>query len=349
VGNIETFKQFTKSVTGTQEAFKAADINSNTLANRLDELKNKFVTLITTNQNAGWSLNALKTLVIGLTNNLGTLLNIAIPVGGIFLIWKGYIWGAQIATVALNAATIAYNTLIGISTALTGGSVIAMGASTTATTAYTAVTWLATAATTALNFVMAIGVGKLLLIGTAIVAGIALIKNIVGHIDGWGKLFDNTMGFMKNSFMSLFYYPLKVQFLGIKMHFMTMVEAIVLAWNWGMNKVGLMSDKQYQKEKDNIKSLQDARLQNIKTTVDEWKGSAGQAMSSGNDALRNSLKWKTNDEMDAANASNVVTTSNSYSEQKNVVEVHVKAAAGTNASIGNNSGNVPVVTSTSKY
>jgi TP901 family phage tail tape measure protein len=47
LNNIDTYNKFTQAVTGTTEAEKAAAINSNTLSNRLDELSNAWVNMLT--------------------------------------------------------------------------------------------------------------------------------------------------------------------------------------------------------------------------------------------------------------------------------------------------------------
>ena len=57
--NTELIEKYTKGVTGTTEAQKAAEINSNTLSNRLKEFKNTLTTLITTNETFTNSLHFL--------------------------------------------------------------------------------------------------------------------------------------------------------------------------------------------------------------------------------------------------------------------------------------------------
>lgn len=107
--NIELLKEYTKAGTGTSEALKAAEINSNTLSNRLAELQARWVTLITTSDNVGAGFNAIKNTVVFITNNMEGLVAITATMVGVWGAAKVVIWAANAAFVAWNT-----NTLIGI-------------------------------------------------------------------------------------------------------------------------------------------------------------------------------------------------------------------------------------------
>ena len=72
--NIPLLEKFEKGVTGTDEAQKAAAINSNTLSNRWQELKNQATNLITTNASVGSGLDGLKNTIGFVADNLGTII-----------------------------------------------------------------------------------------------------------------------------------------------------------------------------------------------------------------------------------------------------------------------------------
>ena len=57
LGNVDAFENLTKGVTGTQTAYEMAEQNSNTLSNRLDELKNAWVNMLTGANGAGSALD----------------------------------------------------------------------------------------------------------------------------------------------------------------------------------------------------------------------------------------------------------------------------------------------------
>ena len=102
LNNIDAFKQFTTAVTGTSEAQKAAEINSKSLRAKLGELVNTFVTAISTADSTKGGIGLLSGAISWLTDNMGWLLNIAVPLIGVLLTVKGAILG--MALVAKLAA-----------------------------------------------------------------------------------------------------------------------------------------------------------------------------------------------------------------------------------------------------
>lgn len=184
MANIKTFDEFTNGVTGTSEAQKAASINSNTLANRLQELKNSFSTNIIETANSGDSLNYVKDALVFVANNIETVTSVGIGLLGTFAGMKALIWGTQ-------AALVAYNVVLGIQGALSGAASIAIGKNAIALGAYNVVTWLATTATTAFGVAMNLGLLPILLIVGAIAGLIALFYNWDSVMEWFGKQWGN--------------------------------------------------------------------------------------------------------------------------------------------------------------
>ena len=101
--NIGTFQDFTAGVTATTEAQKAAAINSNTLAVRLDELKAAWVNMITGSDQASSSLNSVKSVIAFVTDNLGGIVKAVGTAIAVMLAWKSAILLTKGALVVYNA------------------------------------------------------------------------------------------------------------------------------------------------------------------------------------------------------------------------------------------------------
>lgn len=135
--NVDQFGTITKQITGTAEATRQANIYTNSLSNRLVELKNTWVNWLTGSAGAGKGLERLKGLIVYITDHLDTLVSIVIRAGEVFLGLKVAIWATQLALAA-------YNIVMGITGAVTGVSNIAIGESAIAMGAYKTATGLAT-------------------------------------------------------------------------------------------------------------------------------------------------------------------------------------------------------------
>lgn len=187
--NIENFKKTTEGVTGTNEAMKAAAINSNTLSNRLTELKNAWVTITTTSTTAGKGLGALKSTVVFLTNNLEGLVTVGMSVLSVYAGW----WAINKVIWAIRGAYMAWNFVLGVNAALQSRSIMLIGTNSSAIAGYTAYTTAATAGTTAWNAALTVtGVQ----IGI-ITAGLALIFAYRDEIQSWAN--DSRIGMGYNS------------------------------------------------------------------------------------------------------------------------------------------------------
>lgn len=185
LNSINTYDEFTKSVTGTSEAQKAADINNNTLSKSLERLSNKWVNLITGSSKVSAGMDKFNSIVIFLTDNMETIITLGVSVLGFFLAWKALL-------IVSKVALIAYNIVYGITNALqkkslfyTEGNVYAKYADLVATKLITAAQWAWNAAMSA---------NPIALIIIAIVAMIYLIYQIIKHYDEWGASMTFLLG-----------------------------------------------------------------------------------------------------------------------------------------------------------
>lgn len=192
LNSIDTYKDFTKGVTGTNEAQKAAAINSNTLKAKIDELKASWVNYITTSDNSKKGLMEAKNIMSWLATNIGDVVKWTVKLVTVLAVIKGSIWAVQIALAA-------YNIGLGITAALTNSSTIALGTNAFALKAWyvtaligektiklvTAAQWLWNAAMTANPIgIIIVGIGLL----------IAAIVAIVYYWDEWGSTIIRYMG-----------------------------------------------------------------------------------------------------------------------------------------------------------
>lgn len=171
LSNIDLFNQYTAGVTGTNTAQEMAAKNSDTLTNRLDELKNQWVNLITGANGSSDALDSVKSAVKFVTDNLDTIVAVGIKVVKFFTLWK-------VALVASKVALKGYNILMGVSNALQKTAAISVGQNATALKAYTITTKAAAIAQRFYNVV---------LLGNPIVAVTAAVIGITAAIYAWTK------------------------------------------------------------------------------------------------------------------------------------------------------------------
>lgn len=141
LNNIGTLNEYTKGVTGTGAAQEQAAIRSNTLSNKIDELKAAWVNMVTGSDKAGTSLESVKRAIDFVIENLDTIVSIGFNVLKFFLLWKT-------AILVSKAAMVGYNVVLGIHSAITGasslamqGNVVALGAQKVALAVSTAAQW----------------------------------------------------------------------------------------------------------------------------------------------------------------------------------------------------------------
>ena len=103
LNNIDTYRGFTDAVTGTTEAQKAAAINSNTLSNRLDELSNAWVNMLTSSEQTTSSLNTVKSVIGFVTDNLDSIVGVIGTAIAVMVAWKTAIVLTKGALLVYNA------------------------------------------------------------------------------------------------------------------------------------------------------------------------------------------------------------------------------------------------------
>lgn len=183
--NIKLLDEYTKGVTGTSEATKAAEINSDTLANRFQELSNKWQTLITTSDKSKTSTNLLKKALTFLENNLDTILVVTGSLLVAFVAWKTLLISAAMATTLYNVAIGVYNALTGRAVVYTAAQTVAMKSQMIATRAITAAQWLWNAAMSA---------NPIGLIVIGIAALVAIVTMMIVKWNEWGAALSFVLG-----------------------------------------------------------------------------------------------------------------------------------------------------------
>lgn len=183
--NVSKVSEYTKAVTGTNIAQQQANTNSNTLNNRMLELRNTFVNLVTGAGAAGDTLNVVKDLVVLLTNNLEAVITTVVVAAGVFVAWKAVL-------IASRAAVFAYNVVLGVSAALNGTLTKNVVASKVAMVAYRGIVVGATAVQWAWNAAMSANPIGLIIVGIGALIG--LIVAVVKHWESWGQVVAIFMG-----------------------------------------------------------------------------------------------------------------------------------------------------------
>ena len=120
------------------------------------------------------------------------------------------------------------------------------------------------AAQTVLNFILTANPIGIVVIAIGLL--IAAIAYVASATTGWSETWDSALSFM-SAILDLWVSSVKIYFLSIEHAFLTVVDSMVMAWKWGQNKIGLLSDEQYAKDISNIESQSKAREAAIKNSV----------------------------------------------------------------------------------
>ncbi|MCE3278021.1 MAG: hypothetical protein K0S44_212 [Bacteroidetes bacterium] len=173
LSNIETFKKFTDSVTGTSEAQKAAATRSDTLEEKLNELKAAWINMLTGSDKAAAGMVKVKKALAFVTDNLDTIVSVGLDVIVVFTAWKALIIGSKVALTAWNIAA-------GLAASRSGTLLFAIQGNSAAMRSYTAATTASTIAQRALNFAMSMNpfVATALAVGTLVASVYALVKGL---------------------------------------------------------------------------------------------------------------------------------------------------------------------------
>ncbi len=186
LNTASNFDTMLNSVNTTGMAAKMAATNNATLAITIEQLKNKFVTWLTTSDEAAKSLEILKNVVKFLANNLTTIIKVIGLMVGSFIIWWTWIKLSRLALMALNGyAKVMFLVDMIKYIASTQGLTFAQAA-------WAIVVESATASMAGLNAVMLANPIGLIII--AIVALIALVVAVIKYWNEWGAALSIFLG-----------------------------------------------------------------------------------------------------------------------------------------------------------
>ncbi len=185
----------------------------------------------------------------------------------------------------------------------------------------------------------------------AIIALIAIIVAVALKTEGWGKQWDATIKWMKSIFR-FFVLGLTLQFQAIQLYFWTMVNAVVIAWKWGQNKLGLISDEQFARDKARIQEEQRMRVEAIKKTATEMAAAGAEAVA----GPGWHIKMKGEEQATQQEAPTITPINPKYQQQqmmqqvmkgsmslvqKNTAEITIKDKTGS-AEVSKNPSNMPI-------
>lgn len=177
LANVETFNKYTEGVTGTDEATKAAAINSGTFRDKLNQLTATWTNIVLSSDKAGTSLSTANAVIEFLIVNLETIVSAGVKILLFFAAWKALL-------IVSKAIMIGYNIALGVMGVLSGKASIAIGANAVALGAYKIALAIATAAQWALNVAMTANPIGLIIVAIAALIGAVIL--VVKHWNEWG-------------------------------------------------------------------------------------------------------------------------------------------------------------------
>lgn len=238
--NLDTYDKWAKEITTTNKAQEQAAINSNTLSNKLDELKNRWINMLTSSDKASKGLNVAKKIIGLLTDNLETIITVGVGFLGFMAAWK-------IANIVLKGAMIASRA---VATAFYIYDMVKYVASTQGITMATAAWEIAQSSLNATLAANPIG-----LVVVAVAALAYAIYNLYKNWDSVSTLFSTGAAGIARDFSGAW--------LTIQDSFMTMVENIKLGWSGLQMSLGVISAKEHVNNMVRIKAEQTARTKGI--------------------------------------------------------------------------------------
>lgn len=108
---LGVYDQYVAKIKVTNEAQNQALINSNTLANKITQLKDRWINYIATSDNAAKGLNTLKDAAGFVADNIDNIVNVVIKAVTVMAVFKGVILAQQIAMGAYNATIVIYRAI----------------------------------------------------------------------------------------------------------------------------------------------------------------------------------------------------------------------------------------------
>lgn len=197
--NLDTYDKWSAQIEKTNEAQKQASVNSDTLKNRIDELKASFQNYLISGDKTNTSLTKTKDSLKWVSENMDLVMDIVIKLTAAIIAYK-------IALIAAEITMATYNIALGITGALSSTASIAIGRNTIALAAYNittkaaaAATWLwngAVKAYTAAQWLLnvAMDANPIGLVIIAIAALIGLVYIIINKYNEWGAALTLFLG-----------------------------------------------------------------------------------------------------------------------------------------------------------
>ena len=111
--NLSTYDDWAAQIEKTNKANEQAAVNSNTLKNRIDEVKNAFINQMVSGDKLSPSMEKLKDRLVWVADNMDSIFTWAIRLISAFAIWKGII-------IATQTYLAIYNVALGVTGVLSG-------------------------------------------------------------------------------------------------------------------------------------------------------------------------------------------------------------------------------------
>jgi hypothetical protein len=118
--------QLTSAMTGTNEAYRAAQIAASSFGGRLEAVKNKFVNYITQSEKSNYVMTKLNNILGFVSTNFETITRVAAPFLALMVGLKVFTRGVALALGAYNMVIRSYNIYQGIATVVTRGNIFAL-------------------------------------------------------------------------------------------------------------------------------------------------------------------------------------------------------------------------------
>ena len=128
--NIGLFDQMNERLKEQGVAARMAQEQTQTLYAALNRVKAAWTNIITESGGANMALTAVKNTLGFVANNLGSILNVIVPVIGFFAIWRGYILAMTIKAALFNGVIKTTNYLTGLFGIITKKNIMLIGGAT---------------------------------------------------------------------------------------------------------------------------------------------------------------------------------------------------------------------------
>jgi TP901 family phage tail tape measure protein len=173
---LGTFDEYLAKIKVTNAAQTQAATNSKTFRFAVDELKNSWINYITTSDKAASGLAMLSRGAQFLAHNIDNIVTYGLNAVKLFVLWKGAILAAKVATVGYSVALGIQNVAMGLSIGLLEGNILAQNVAMVSKRALGVATQMLAGNFTALNAAMAANPVGLIITGVvALTAAIYLL------------------------------------------------------------------------------------------------------------------------------------------------------------------------------